>query len=301
MAGEKKKCSIVIPHYGSPDSTVELIESLRAQSDEYSFELIVADDCSPIPFPELEGVRVVRRETNGGFGSAVNSGAEYASGEWLFILNSDLSIKPNFIQQMVDKGEQHSGALVSPQVVDHEGRAQWVGRSFPTTFHYAWEWFTPLARFRHTTWWHKAVGHNASCVTGATVEPDWVIGACMMLPRQTFKDFGGFDQRFFMNCEEVDFQRRLAAAGVSRIFAGDISVEHIGGGSSGESKQRRQWVTDARFIYAEKWGEQKHLKTVLTAVSYLNYGVNKLRQIRNTAVDARKILKYELSFLRSHS
>ncbi|MEU4207243.1 glycosyltransferase family 2 protein [Rothia terrae] len=291
-------CSVVIPHYGVAQPTFLLIEALRQQSFAGSLEVIVSDDYSPEPFPEVEGVRVVRRETNGGFGSAVNSGAEIATGKWLFILNSDLTISPDFIQRMVEKGEECGEVLISPQVVDNEGRGQWVGRKFPTTFHYGWEWFTVLARFRHTTWWQRAVGHDLNCITGKTVTPDWVIGACMMLPTQIFKDLGGFDQRFFMNCEEVDFQRRLAERGIPRVFAGDITVEHVGGGSSGENKQRRQWVTDARFIYAAKWNEQKHLKQVLTGISYLNYAVNKLREKRNPAVNAREILNYELSFVK---
>ena len=62
------KVSAVIPHYGDPAPTLTLIEALRAQQgiapDE--LEIIVSDDQSPVPFPDTTGVRVVRRETNGG-------------------------------------------------------------------------------------------------------------------------------------------------------------------------------------------------------------------------------------------
>ena len=89
------KVSAVIPHYGDPAPTLTLIEALRAQQgiapDE--LEIIVSDD--------TKGVRVVRRETNGGFGSAVNSGVAVATGKWLFILNSDLSITDTFVADML--------------------------------------------------------------------------------------------------------------------------------------------------------------------------------------------------------
>lgn len=143
------KVSAVIPHYGDPAPTLTLIEALRAQQgiapDE--LEIIVSDDQSPVPFPDTKGVRVVRRETNGGFGSAVNSGVAVATGKWLFILNSDLSITDTFVADMLSHIEHRTPALASPQVVGHDGKQQWVARKFPTTAHIAWEWFTPLARF----------------------------------------------------------------------------------------------------------------------------------------------------------
>lgn len=293
--------SIVIPHYGSAEPTLELIDALKHQDTCYSFEIIVADDCSPEPFPQTEAVRLVRREANGGFGSAVNSGAAVATGRWLFILNSDLTLKPNFLQAMVDSGERLGRALVSPQVVDHKGTGQWVGRAFPTTFHYVWEWFTPLARFRSTNFWHRMVGHDLKCTTGAVVETDWVIGACMILPTELFLEMGGFDETFFMNCEEVDLQRRLRDRGVPRVFDGTITVEHLGGGSSGDSTRRRCWLLESRLRYAQKWDEQKKLIVALKLTSYANFAVNRIREVRSPGVNAKEILNQELSYLKAAS
>ncbi|MFW0170440.1 glycosyltransferase family 2 protein [Rothia sp. P4278] len=295
---DKAGISAVIPYYGDPKDTLELIRQLQEQVVASSLEIIVSDDCSPVPFPQTEGVRLVRRETNGGFGSAVNSGAAVATGRWLFILNSDLTLKPNFLQAMVDSGERLGHALVSPQVVDHKGIGQWVGRAFPTTFHYVWEWFTPLARFRSTNFWHRMVGHDLKCTTGAVVETDWVIGACMMLPTELFLEMGGFDESFFMNCEEVDLQRRLRDRGVPRVFDGTITVEHLGGGSSGDSTRRRRWLLESRFRYAQKWQESNYLVVALKIATYLNFIYNTVRSCRNAKVSPRFTLQEELEYIK---
>ena len=86
------RVSAVIPFYGEPEPVLAIIDTLRAQQgiDPADIEIVVSDDVSPIPFPEVEGVTVVRRPVNGGFGKAVNSGVAAATGEWVFILNSDL-------------------------------------------------------------------------------------------------------------------------------------------------------------------------------------------------------------------
>lgn len=295
--------SVLIPFYGDPTDTLNLIEQLRSQIIDLSVEIIVSDDASPTLFPEREGVRLVRRQTNGGFGSNVNTGVAAARGDWVLILNSDLTLPPNFLADMISAAEEETrntkqSVMLSPQITGHNGESQWVGRAFPKTRHHAWEWFTPAARLRPTKFWHAMVGHDLACTTGKRAEPDWLMGACMMIRREDFNAVGGMDERFFMNSEEIDLQRRLAAQGIKRVFRGDIVVEHVGGGSSGASAQRRQWVLDSRFIYNSKWNEGKHLATALRAVSIANFLFNSLRAIRNRAVTPYSTLRKELSYIK---
>lgn len=290
--------SVVIPFYGDPADTLSLINQLKSQKKSGLLEIVVSDDCSPTPFPPVDGVTVVRRETNGGFGANVNTGVSVSTQPWIIILNSDLTLPDNFIVDMANAAAEEGEALISPQVVGHKGESQWVGRRFPKTFHHAWEWFTPVARFRNTRLWHLMVGHDASCVTGVRSEPDWLMGACMMLRKADFDAVGGMDERFFMNSEETDLQRRLVTRGVKRVFRGDIVVRHAGGGSSGGSAQRRQWVLNSRFIYNHKWGEGGLLAPSLRTVSYLNFIFNTVRSLRNPEVTPRQTLSEELEFIK---
>lgn len=167
MTSSAETISAIIPFYGEPAPVLNLIASLRAQRGvtPENLEIIVSDDRSPIPFPDTEGVSIVRRERNGGFGSAVNSGAARARGDWLIILNSDLELGENFISSMLTALAAYPQALASPQVVGHDGKHQWVARKFPTVGHIAWEWFTPLARFKPTRLWHRGAGHDISACT----------------------------------------------------------------------------------------------------------------------------------------
>ena len=140
MTSSAETISAIIPFYGEPAPVLNLIASLRAQQGitPENLEIIVSDDRSPVPFPDTEGVSVVRRERNGGFGSAVNSGAARARGDWLIILNSDLELGENFISSMLTALAVYPQALASPQVIGHDGNHQWVARKFPTVGHIAW-------------------------------------------------------------------------------------------------------------------------------------------------------------------
>jgi GT2 family glycosyltransferase len=54
----------------------------------------------------------------------------------------------------------------------------------------------------------------------------------MLLPRQLFERLGGFDEAYFLHCEDLDLCRRVRDAGWRVLLAGDVRVLHGKGGSS---------------------------------------------------------------------
>lgn len=288
--------SVVIPHYGAPSPAQELLSQLRAQIDAPAVQLIVVDDASPHSFPDTEGVEVVRRRSNGGFGAAVNSGAAAAQHPHLLILNSDLLVEPDFLASLSREAQPWQPAVCAPMLLGHDGETQWGGRHFPRHRHHIVEWLTPLARFRPRL--HEAVGHDTRCVAGAVLPVDWLVGAALLLPTAEFRAVGGFDENYFMNSEEVDLQRRLRERRIPSIFLGTVAVRHEGGGSS-DSERRVRWVTQSRLRYAAKWGEHPGLLRLgLRAASMVNLVANALRRAVGRDVEPVQTFRRELSCIR---
>lgn len=286
--------SAVIPHYGDPAPTLALIVQLANQS--HQVQIVVADDASPTPFPETDGVQVVRRKANGGFGANVNTGAAAATGDLLLVLNSDLSLESTFVAEMVAAAARFPSAVLSPRVVDEGGHEAWTGRNFPRTRHQAAAWLTPLARWRDTSWWHRAVGHDVTA-HGSAAPVDWVVGAAMLIPLADFRAVRGFDDRFFMNSEEIDLQRRLRERGVTAVALAHPTVVHVGGGSS-PSGDRHRWLVEGQLAYADKWGSKPALQVALTACTGANLAVNALRRAAGRDVHPLEIARYEMTMLR---
>lgn len=275
--------SVVIPHYGDPEPTRALIADLVA-NEAPPREIIVSDDHSPEPFPAMPGVVVVRRETNGGFGSAVNAGAAVATGELLLILNSDLRVPPTFLGAFLAAAAPWQPCVAGPRLVAPDGTADPSARRFPVVSHQVVEWLTPLARWRDSLAWHTAVGHDVRAGAATSTAPtDWLVGAALLLPLATFRAIGGFDERYFMNSEEVDLQRRLRDWGLPSVFCPTVSVTHVGGGSS-DPALRRSWVVTSRLTYADKWGGLLRLRLGLSAATAVNLGWNSLRRLRGVDV-----------------
>ncbi|MBM7466696.1 glycosyltransferase [Microbacterium esteraromaticum] len=285
---------MVIPHYGSPAPAQALIAQLLEQRDlEIPLEVIVSDDLSPEPFPETAGVTVVRRDSNGGFGAAVNSGAAAARQSHLLILNSDLEVERDFVARLIRSAEPWQPAVCAPMLVGTDGQTQWAGRHFPQHRHHIIEWLTPLARFRPRL--HEAVGHDTRCAAGTTVPVDWLVGAALLVPRSEFEAVGGFDEHYFMNSEEVDLQRQLRERRIPSVFLGDVQVRHEGGGSSANEKRVR-WVTQSRIRYARKWNEHPAaLRLGLRAASLVNLAFNVGRRLAGRRLHPLQTFKRELS------
>jgi GT2 family glycosyltransferase len=286
----------VVPHYGDPATPRPLLGALLAQERGIDLHIVLVDDASPEPFPALPGVEVVRREVNGGFGAAVNTGAAVADGDLLLVLNSDLEVGPTFVADLVDGARPWMPAVVSPRVVGPDAAELPTGRYFPRARHQVTEWLIPLARWRETDALHRAVGHDVDA-RGEEAVVDWVVAAALLLPVSDFRAVGGFDERFFMNSEEVDLQRRLRERGLPSVVLASPTVVHAGGGSS-DVDRRRAWLVRSRLEYADKWGGRRRLQAGLGAATAANLVWNTGRRIAGRDVAPWRTARSEAALLR---
>jgi GT2 family glycosyltransferase len=61
---------------------------------------------------------------------------------------------------------------------------------------------------------------------GKPFKVDWVLGACMIMPRKLFVDSGQFDDSFFLYEEEVDLLHRFRNSGFNTYFVPQVKVVH---------------------------------------------------------------------------
>jgi GT2 family glycosyltransferase len=59
-----------------------------------------------------------------------------------------------------------------------------------------------------------------------TLETPWCSGACLLIPERLYRKIGGFDDGFFMYCEDVDLSWRARLAGARCIMAADAFFFH---------------------------------------------------------------------------
>jgi N-acetylglucosaminyl-diphospho-decaprenol L-rhamnosyltransferase len=176
---------------------------------------------------EFPGANLVWNDKNVGYARACNQGARNTHEPYLFFMNSDTVLTPGTTGELVDCFERCPDAgVVGPRILNDDASLQYSCREFPSIKDAFLHAFLGLfnaqnpasVRYKKTDWEHRQ-----------EIEVDWVSGCFMAVRRKTFKDLGGFDERYFMYVEDVDFCWRARQAGwtVRYLPTGDV-FHHIG-------------------------------------------------------------------------
>jgi N-acetylglucosaminyl-diphospho-decaprenol L-rhamnosyltransferase len=292
-----RSVSAVIPHYGDPAHAQQAVSDLLEQAGDHLLEVIVVDDCSPAPFPDGSDVQVVRREKNGGFGAAVNSGAAVCQGELLLIVNSDVRLPRLLLSDLLDRARPLMPAVVGPLTVSASGEDEPTGRRFPTARHWAIERLVVLQRFSGRRWYQRATGRVSPDGTRPR-RVDWLQGSLLLMPIADFRSVGGFDERFYLYSEEVDLQRRLGAAGVHAWLLPSVTIQHEGGASTDFSRSH-EWLVRSRITYADKWGELATLRWTMRVVAVVNLATRTLLRLTGRPTAPRVAWRREMESART--
>ena len=122
MELQQNKVVVVIPVYKTEKYVEETVKSVINQSYK-NVEIILVDDGSPDNSPiicdnlakEYGNIRVIHKE-NGGLSSARNAGIFNLSDDtkYVFFLDSDDTIMPNAVEEMVQIAENENSSVVMP-------------------------------------------------------------------------------------------------------------------------------------------------------------------------------------------
>jgi N-acetylglucosaminyl-diphospho-decaprenol L-rhamnosyltransferase len=120
--------------------------------------------------------------------------------------------------------------LAAPRIVTADGSLHFSQRHFPSLrSSYAQAVF--LHRLMRRTSWTNELERDERAYTHPAA-PDWVSGACMMLRRRDLEQLGGFDESFFLYCEDTDLCRRVRNIGLEVRYEPRAVVVHVGGASA---------------------------------------------------------------------
>ena len=111
MSYRLPQISIIIVNWNRGELLVSCLQSLAAQRNAPSFEVLVIDNGSTdgsrsmlaefkesAPFP----LQVVKNDANRGFCAANNQGIQMSRGEWIALLNNDAEAQPDWLRTMYD-------------------------------------------------------------------------------------------------------------------------------------------------------------------------------------------------------
>ncbi len=230
--------SIIIVAADSGPSLRECVE--RALTGDVAAEVIVLDNASSDGISQAverehahdARVRVIYNQTNLGFGAAANRGAALARGEALLILNPDCLLRPDTAARLLSVlHEEPRAGLIGAVVCDADGTPDPASRRRDPLLRRSLNALTGRAAYETSD--PSCAGINIpGPIPDSVSDEEAVSGALMLLPRDLFAGLGGFDEGYFLHCEDLDLCRRVRDTGRRVLLVGDTRVLHAKGGSS---------------------------------------------------------------------
>jgi GT2 family glycosyltransferase len=210
------RLTVVIVNYHQWENTAALTSRLRCSQclRNGTAEIVIVDNHSP-PHPlaarlrRRPGVSLRRWGRNRGFARAVNEGCRLGQGEWLLLLNPDMTVGAHFLDDVlalatrVTSAEPRTG-IIGFALKNSDGSPQLSSGLFPTLVRTLTSLALPRARRKY-----QAVSVDHRC------QVEWVTGCCLLVRRECLESLGGLDEDYFLYYEDVDLCRRARARGWS--------------------------------------------------------------------------------------
>ncbi|MBU1913540.1 MAG: glycosyltransferase family 2 protein [Candidatus Omnitrophica bacterium] len=206
MQSQKHKISVIVITYNQKDTIATCLESiLKLNNDNY--EVIVIDDCSQDGTAEIAErfpCQLIKLDKHRGAAFARNRGAEQASGNILFFLDSDVIAANNALSEILKMLQDHPAA----QAVQGRYLQESVPKNIVTQYK---DYFNN----------YKSQWIESDCV-------NIIATYCFAIRRQAFFEAGGFDAKIpGATVEDNDLGYRLFESGNLVVLNRNLTVTHL--------------------------------------------------------------------------
>lgn len=287
--------SIIILNYNTCRLTMDCLRSVYDSETNYIYEIILIDNNSrddsveriSAEFPD---VLLIANSDNVGFARANNQGIEVASGRYVLLLNSDTVVRKDTLETMVSFMDSRPdlGASGCKVILPDGSLDKACKRGFPTpsaSFYYAFGFsklFPARPRFN---------GYQLGYLDPDQDYPvDCLVGAFMLLRRETIEQVGGLDEAFFMYGEDLDWCFRIKEAGWGIYYYPRTSIVHLKGGSARRRPFKIVYEFHRAMILFHRKHYSKRYNSMINGAVYAGVGVKfVLSLVRNALINPRRV------------
>lgn len=225
------KVSIIILNYKSAGLVRQCVRGIYQSELHLDFEVIVVDNHSGDNLlswlnDNFSMVKTISLPVNRGYAAGNNAGINQAKGDYVLILNPDITVLPGQLEELVEFMETHPACgLAGPRLVNPDGSLQYSAYRFPSFW---------LPIFRRTilgnipalsNWLKNYQMMDWDHRESRSV--DWLLGACLILRRRALEDVGLMDERYFLYVEDTDWCRRFWLKKWEVWYVAEVELVHF--------------------------------------------------------------------------
>lgn len=158
-------------------------------------------------------VKVIRNPRPKGFGANHNAAFRIAEAEYFCVLNPDIRLVEDPFTALCGLLRDQRAGVAAPLVVNANDEVEDNARRLPT----------PLRVLSRFAGFGKKLEYE---VGRERMSPDWLAGMFLVFPGRVFSAMGGFDERYFLYCEDADLCTRIRLSGYDVVLDPSLRVIH---------------------------------------------------------------------------
>lgn len=266
-----KNIAIVVLNWKTPKLTTDTVNSLlKITHSRYNYQILIIDngsDDGSLPhfkkqFSKNSIIKIFNTGSNEGYVEGNNFGIKIAlenKFDYILVINSDVIVKPDFLQVMFDFLENNPNyGLVGPKIY------------FAPGFEYHKDRYSPK-EIGKVIWsaggiidWNNVYGTNFGMdevdhgqYDQISSNVDYISGCCLLVKSSVFKDLGLFDSKYYMYSEDAEFSRRLIKSGIKIAYLPNSVIWHINSGSSSRGPLHDYFLTRNRLLFGFKYAKPR--------------------------------------------
>ncbi|HEX7152691.1 MAG TPA: glycosyltransferase [Thermoanaerobaculia bacterium] len=249
--------SLLIVNYRSAALAADAIRTARATTRMPLQAVVVDNTLDPA---EAEALRahadiVIAAPSNRGYSGGINLGRPHCQGDVLVVSNPDVVFADGCLDRLAEALDKRT-AVAGPAFFWDDAH-EW--RLPPADLSSGWDKLDEVLASRAASWraerdrrrFRKRVQFWS---LRETTHVDALSGAVMAIRAADFDAVDGFDERFPLYYEEIDFVRRLAERRRKVAYVPDARCRHIFDQSAGQAaEEAAQRYAQSELRYLEKW------------------------------------------------
>ena len=191
------------------------------------------EDIEPLLTQHFPDAVLLRQKENKGFGASHNRALTAVDAQYYFVLNPDTQVEhgSQLLKKMFDFMEKNQQVgMVGPRIVYPDGSLQYSCWRFPS-------FLQPICsrtslgkkgKYKKMADMHlmKDFDHNA------TRPVDAIMGSAMFVRKKAIEKVGGFDERFWMYFEDIDWCKRMWENHWPIYYLHTATLSHVHGRAS---------------------------------------------------------------------
>jgi N-acetylglucosaminyl-diphospho-decaprenol L-rhamnosyltransferase len=242
--------SLIVVNYRTALLAIDAVRSARAAT-RAPLQVVIVDNS--VDAGEADALRphadvLIAAETNLGYGAAINRARRQCDGEVLIAANPDVRFGAGSIDRLLE-----TDADVAGPALYWDDAFRWILP--PSDLHTTFEVLDAAIASRSAAWHRgrdrRRIRKRIDFWSLHKPTPVAAISGAVMAIRPTaFDRLGGFDERFHLYFEEIDFQRRL---GKGIVYVPSSHCRHIYNQSAGVSPEAAHDYARSEQLYLAKW------------------------------------------------